>query len=556
MKWMYLSRRLWRNIGTVVLFLFFALLIWQWAGPLAVDVSPTASRPVVHLDEGATPLSSPITPHTGTPQTLIPTSRFTLLVFSKTAGYRHPSISAGKELLQTLATDHAFTVQFSEDATIFTDAALADFDGVLFLNTTGDFLNDEQQAAFERFIRKGKGFIGVHAASDAEYEWAWYGDLLGAYFSHHPTLQDATVNVVDELHPSTTGLPDPWSRFDEWYNFRSQPKNVTVLLTVDEESYSGGSMGENHPIAWYHLYDGGRSWYTAMGHTAESYQEPFFQQHLLGGIKWAMGEEAITESGRVTEFVLINAELDEELFTLTDGATIDLATLPTDALNLRAKTVPARVGSLQFSLNENPYFAIEHLAPYALAGDARGDMMPWALPTGRYTLTATPYSGAHLTATAGVTHTIAFSLVNSKLAKHTGGAVHGTESLPTATAALNGVLYLDENLNQQADVGEPALAGISLAVVRLDNPAANPAVDQRTVVTDEAGYFLVDDLPAGHYQISPLLPESLQALRPTAGLLTLLAESRTEVPDFMIRDRSDTHFTFLPTIYIALSFDE
>jgi type 1 glutamine amidotransferase len=213
---------------------------------------------------------------------------FHLLVFSKTAGYRHASITAGQDLLRDLAAANNFTVQFSEDAAIFTDAALADMDGILFLNTTGDILDDEQQAAFERFIRAGKGFIGVHSASDTEYGWPWYGGLVGTYFADHPAVQDATVTVRDRHHPSTVGLPDPWLRRDEWYNFQRQPSGVNVLLAVDEASYAGGTMGIDHPIAWYHAYDGGRSWYTAMGHTAESFAEPFFQQHLLGGILWAV----------------------------------------------------------------------------------------------------------------------------------------------------------------------------------------------------------------------------------------------------------------------------
>ncbi|MEZ4674952.1 MAG: ThuA domain-containing protein [Caldilineaceae bacterium] len=139
-------------------------------------------------------------------------ARFTLLVFSKTAAYRHASISAGKELLQQLATDNNFAVQFSEDANSFTDAALAEVDGVLFLNTTGNILNSEQQTAFERFIQAGNGYIGVHSASDTEYDWSWYGKLVGAYFDSHPAIQDATVTIRDTHHPSTTMLPDPWLR--------------------------------------------------------------------------------------------------------------------------------------------------------------------------------------------------------------------------------------------------------------------------------------------------------------------------------------------------------
>ncbi len=547
----------WRLWISAIILLLLGIMAWPWLGRLYADANQEPPVPVMQISEMAQP--SPLVKEAN--------ARFTLLVFSKTAAYRHPSIDAGKTLLQNLAETNDFTVQFSEDAAVFTDTLLADFDGVLFLNTTGDILNDVQQAAFERFIQAGHGFIGVHSASDTEYEWPWYGGLIGAYFKDHPAVQDATLSVRDSHHPSTMGLPDPWPRRDEWYNFRSQPDGVDVLLTVDEESYSGGTMGATHPIAWYHAYDGGRAWYTAMGHTPESFDEPFFQQHLLGGIRWAVADLPTVEPERVTGFVLINAESDEDLIPLTDGATVDLATMPTTALNLRAQTVPIRVGSVRFMLNDNPYFAIENLFPYTLAGDTRGDAMAWTLPTGTYTLTAIPYSAAMVTGTAGISHTIAFTLVNSALRNNdltahpieqasqtsqTSKAVLGHEqtvdenfSALTTTATINGVLYLDENLNQQADPLEVALVDLPLRVDRVDQ---SPAVTQ-TVVTDSAGGFLLANLPAGQYQIAPLLPESLQALNPTAGILPLIAGSRTELPDFLIRNRSDSRFVFLPTIH-------
>ena len=142
----------------------------------------------------------------------------------------------------------------------------------------------------ERFIQNGGGFVGIHSATDTEYDWAWYGQLVGSYFDGHPAIQEAEVDVVDNAHLSTSGLPNPWLRTDEWYNFDPDPTgSVTVLLTVDESTYSGGTMGNPHPIAWFHEFDNGRSWYTAMGHTEASYSEPLFRQHLLGGIRYAAG---------------------------------------------------------------------------------------------------------------------------------------------------------------------------------------------------------------------------------------------------------------------------
>lgn len=216
-----------------------------------------------------------------------------ILVFSKTGAFRHASIPAAITALKKLAADHNVTADFTEDATVFNDANLAQYDAVVFLLTTGEILNDSQQAAFERYIRSGGGYVGVHSASDTEYNWAWYGALVGAYFDRvhgHSSVVQATIDVVDHTQPSTTMLPAHWVRTDEWYNFATNPSgHVHVLMTIDERTYKGGVMGPNHPIAWYHDYDGGRAWYTAMGHTSESYSEPLFLAHLWGGITYAMG---------------------------------------------------------------------------------------------------------------------------------------------------------------------------------------------------------------------------------------------------------------------------
>jgi uncharacterized protein (TIGR03437 family) len=210
------------------------------------------------------------------------------LVFSKTSGFRHDSIPDGVALIRQLGQQNGFEVDATEDASIFNDDALAGYRAVIFLSTTGEVLNGEQQAAFERFIRKGRGYVGVHSATDTEYDWPWYGGLVGAYFQNHPNIQAAKIKVEDTSHPSTMTLPAEWQRTDEWYNFRINPRGrVKVLATLDETTYSGGAMGADHPISWCQLYDGGRSWYTAGGHTGQSYSEPLFVQHLLGGIQFA-----------------------------------------------------------------------------------------------------------------------------------------------------------------------------------------------------------------------------------------------------------------------------
>jgi len=213
---------------------------------------------------------------------------FAVLVFSKTTGFRHDSIPQGVAAIKALGAEHGFAVDSTEDAARFTDVGLARYRVVVFLSTTGDILDDGQKAAFERYIRAGGGFAGIHSASDTEYQWAWYGRLVGAYFASHPEVQQGSIQIEDRAHPSMSDLPAVWQRTDEWYNFRSNPRStVHVLATLDERSYSGGKMGADHPIAWCRAFDGGRSWYTAMGHTPESYAEPLFRLHLLGGIESA-----------------------------------------------------------------------------------------------------------------------------------------------------------------------------------------------------------------------------------------------------------------------------
>jgi type 1 glutamine amidotransferase len=214
--------------------------------------------------------------------------RFAVLVFSKTTGFRHDSIPQGIAAIEALGAEHGFSVDSTEDAGRFTAAELARYRVVVFLCTTGEILDPGQKTAFEAFIRAGGGFAGIHSASDTEYQWAWYGRLVGAYFADHPQIQPATIHIEDIGHPSTKDLPVIWRRTDEWYNFRGNPRGTAhVLATLDEATYSGGKMGYDHPIAWCQEIDGGRSWYTAMGHTVESYAEPLFRLHLLGGIESA-----------------------------------------------------------------------------------------------------------------------------------------------------------------------------------------------------------------------------------------------------------------------------
>jgi glucose/arabinose dehydrogenase/cytochrome c551/c552 len=247
-----------------------------------------------------------------------------VLVFSKTAGFRHGSIVPGKLAIMKLGQENNFAVDTTEDASKFTDAVLKEYNAVVFLNTTGDVFNNVQQAAFERYIQSGGGFMGIHAATDCEYNWPWYGKLVGAYFKGHPKNQTARLNVIDKSHPSTSHLPDVWERVDEWYNFKKAPSkdDVKVLVTIDESSYQGGDNGEWHPMVWYHDYDGGRSFYTEFGHTNESFADPNYLKHILGGIKYAIGNSAkpdyskartqnVPEDDRFTKNILAGGVFDE-----------------------------------------------------------------------------------------------------------------------------------------------------------------------------------------------------------------------------------------------------
>jgi type 1 glutamine amidotransferase len=207
---------------------------------------------------------------------------FRALVFTKTTGFRHDSIPDGVAAIRRLGRDHGFSVDTTADAARFTAAALERYDVVVFLSTTGTPIKRRaQRRAFERYIRAGGGYLGVHAASDTRGDWPWYERLVGARFKRHdPGTSERVVQVPDRRGAATRGLPAAWARTDEWYEFRSDPsRHVHVLALLDEA----------RPLAWCRRYDGGRSVYTAMGHTKASYAEPRFVGHLLGAIEMAAG---------------------------------------------------------------------------------------------------------------------------------------------------------------------------------------------------------------------------------------------------------------------------
>jgi type 1 glutamine amidotransferase len=223
-----------------------------------------------------------------------PRAGFNVLVFSKTLMFRHASITNGIVAIKKLGGENHFHVDATEDASWFTPANLAKYKVVIFLSTSGDILNDEQQAAFREYLERGGGLVGIHAAvaGDVATEggWPWYGEALCAQFTNHSAIVEATIDIEDFQNPSTAGLPKRWMRTDEWYNFIESPRGkVRVLASLDERTYTGGTMGGDHPIAWCKRIGQGRLWYTALGHTEVSFTEPLFLQHLLGGIQLAAG---------------------------------------------------------------------------------------------------------------------------------------------------------------------------------------------------------------------------------------------------------------------------
>ncbi|MDP9041464.1 MAG: ThuA domain-containing protein [Bacteroidota bacterium] len=211
-----------------------------------------------------------------------------ILIFSKTNGYHHACIPVGIAAIRKLGEENNFAVDTTTDSLKFTPKILKKYAAIVFMCPTGEVLGTEQQEAFKKYIQGGGGFAGIHSATDCEYNFPWYGQLVGAYFKSHPKQQEAKLIVVNKNHPSTESLPDSWVRRDEWYNFRDLAPGLSILIKIDESSYTGGENGSNHPMAWYHSFEGGRAFYTGLGHTDESYSDPIFLKHLLGGIEWAM----------------------------------------------------------------------------------------------------------------------------------------------------------------------------------------------------------------------------------------------------------------------------
>ena len=262
-------------------------------------------------------------------QTSNPLQGKKVLVFSKTAGFRHSSIPYANKALRLMGQQNGFAVDTTENADDFNEKNLSNYVAVVFNSTTGNVLDDKQQNAFERYIQAGGGYVGIHAASDTEYDWPWYGKLVGGYFNGHPgknvsNVQKGTFHVTDKNHLSTAFMPESFDRTDEFYSYKEFNTDVHVLLTVDEKSYKEGIMGDFHPMSWYHEYDGGRAFYTNWGHTHETFSEELVLKHILGGLKWVASGSALDfTKARPEENRFIRSVLAEKLDEPTELTVLD-----------------------------------------------------------------------------------------------------------------------------------------------------------------------------------------------------------------------------------------
>ncbi len=220
----------------------------------------------------------------GSGSTTVQQSRKSILVFSATRGFRHASIPDGIKAIQKIGARNNWDITATEDSSVFNAENLKKFHAIVLLNTTGNVFGKNEEAALQQYVRSGGGVAGIHAAADCEYEWPWYNQLIGGYFESHPAIQTASI-LVKEKHPATAHLGSSWLHKDEWYNYKSVSPAIKVLLELDEKSYQGGKMGSYHPIAWYQDFDGGKMFYTGLGHTSEAYQDEKFLMHVENGIR-------------------------------------------------------------------------------------------------------------------------------------------------------------------------------------------------------------------------------------------------------------------------------
>jgi type 1 glutamine amidotransferase len=213
--------------------------------------------------------------------------------------YVHNNIAASVAALKKLGEENKFAVDVTDDPATFTDQNLKRYKALIFDNTNNEiFDNEEQKAAFQRYIHGGGGFVGIHSVTGSMRKWPWFWSVVGGKFSRHAKMQKFIIHVKDAQDPSVAHFPATFEWTDEFYYVDHIPEGLHVLLAGDltkledpgKDKYPGKLFGDEFPLAWRHQFDGGREWYTALGHQPEHYADPQFTKHLLGGILWAMGE--------------------------------------------------------------------------------------------------------------------------------------------------------------------------------------------------------------------------------------------------------------------------
>jgi len=217
--------------------------------------------------------------------------QFRVFLFTKSLDYQHLSVPSGVQMFKELSQDNHFHLTWTEQSDFFDDQAqLNSMDVIVFMNTSGDILDDDQRKALQNYIHQGGNFVAIHSASFTMMEWPWYVKLVGGVWNRHPNPGISTAIVNNEIpnHPSTAHLPQKWVVTEEWYNYLELSENIEVALTIDETTYVGGKMPDYHPIAWYQEdFEGGRSFHTGLGHPEGIYENPWYRQHILGAVWWA-----------------------------------------------------------------------------------------------------------------------------------------------------------------------------------------------------------------------------------------------------------------------------
>jgi uncharacterized protein len=223
-------------------------------------------------------------------------TQFNVLVVAVPEKYHRDCLPVARESFEKMALHHQFGLTWSTDPAVL-DGDLKKFAAVVFLNTPSEALNATQRQHFQDYIHAGGGFVGVHMGIATKREWPWYEQLVGRSFRIHPYVQTAVLQITDRNFPATMPLPDRWIWTDEWYEFDPPlAPDLHVVMIVDESTYDptkiwegqkATGMGAFHPIAWYHVFEGGRSFVTALGHMPELYRDQMFLDHLYGGIYWA-----------------------------------------------------------------------------------------------------------------------------------------------------------------------------------------------------------------------------------------------------------------------------